>query len=167
MWRGGLSGPRSLFIHADLALISENTTSPLLHEVMHIGTGLKAAKGGDWIVEGIAEYYGLEILRRSRTISNERFDQAIVRLRKWGAKVDDLCVAQSTGSTTARAVGIMAALDKELRKSSSGRNGLDNVLRELVASGHAASVTGLRSIADKLNDGKTKTLESDNLPGCD
>ena len=33
MWRGGLSGPSSMFLHSDRPLISENRTSTLLHEL--------------------------------------------------------------------------------------------------------------------------------------
>ena len=36
MWRGGLSAPQSIFIHAERPLISENGTSTLMHEIMHI-----------------------------------------------------------------------------------------------------------------------------------
>ena len=56
MWRGGLSAPYSLYLHADRPLISENSTSTLLHEVVHSTLRLRAADGYDWIVEGIAEF---------------------------------------------------------------------------------------------------------------
>ena len=36
MWRGGLSAPKSAYLHASLPLISEDATSPALHEVMHV-----------------------------------------------------------------------------------------------------------------------------------
>src|SRR5262249_10253775 len=41
MWRGGLSGPGSLFLHAHRPLITEDGPSPLLHEVMHVALGLR------------------------------------------------------------------------------------------------------------------------------
>ena len=70
MWRGGLSAPASLFLHADRPLISENATSALLHEVMHVALGVQARDGFDWIVEGLAEYYSIELLRRGRAITD-------------------------------------------------------------------------------------------------
>src|SRR5690606_21947056 len=67
MWRGALSAPQSLYLHAERPLISENGTSTLLHEVVHVGLGVGAGHGADWVVEGLAEYYSLEMLRRSGT----------------------------------------------------------------------------------------------------
>ena len=71
MWRGALSAPQSLYVHAERPLLSGNATSTLLHEIVHIGLGLADERGADWIVEGLAEYYSLEVLRRSGTISEE------------------------------------------------------------------------------------------------
>ena len=45
MWRGGLSGPGSLFLHADRPMISENGTSTLVHEMMHVANRLEAQPG--------------------------------------------------------------------------------------------------------------------------
>ncbi len=81
MWRGGLSGAASIYLHADRPLISQNGTSSLLHEMVHVASGLHGTGGADWIVEGLAEYYSLELLRRSNTISEQRFDAALRRLR--------------------------------------------------------------------------------------
>src|SRR3546814_11955514 len=72
MWHGGLSGPRSLFVHADRPLISENGSSTLMHEMVHVVTGLRAVSGDDWIVEGIAEYYSMVLLNRSGMLSDAR-----------------------------------------------------------------------------------------------
>ncbi|MBT8083646.1 MAG: hypothetical protein HKP32_05080 [Woeseia sp.] len=167
MWRGGLSGPGSLYIHASLPLISENATSTLLHEVIHIGSGLRAASGADWIVEGLAEYYALEILRRSRSISQERFDDAIKELVAWGKQADNLCAENSTAAITARAVGIFAALQRELRASTKKTKPLDEVLRALVATGDAVTVSDLRETALAANGGSApRTLSARNLPGC-
>jgi len=167
MWRGGLSGPRSLFIHADLPLINENSTSTLLHELLHVSTELTAEPGADWIVEGLAEYYGLELLRRSRTIGIDRFRDAVADLRDWGKSADPLCSGPSTGAMTARAVAVMVDLDEELRSASSGRTGLDQVLRRLVAERNKVSVAELRDIAADLHGGPVSTLSARRLPGCD
>ena len=46
MWRGGLSGPRSLYLHSDRPLISENGTSTLVHEMVHVISRVRGAAGG-------------------------------------------------------------------------------------------------------------------------
>ena len=168
MWRGGLSAPASLYIHADLPLISENATSTLLHEVMHIGLDLRAEEGDDWIIEGLAEYYGLELLRRSNSISTSRYLAAIENLRDWGSNVDHLCSKQSTGPVTARATTIFYALDAELR-SNSGKDvdyRLDDLLPILRAEGTKVTIGSLRNAAIQLAGFLPTAIESKNLPGC-
>ena len=168
MWRGGLSAPASLYIHADLPLISENATSTLLHEVMHIGLGLRAGDGADWIIEGLAEYYGLELLRRSNSISAARFLAAMESLRDWGSNVDDLCSKQSTGPVTALATTIFYALDAELR-SHRGKNvnyRLDDLLQILRAEDTKVTTGSLRNAAIQMAGFSPTAIESKNLPGC-
>lgn len=166
MWRGGLSGPRSIYLHADRPLISENATSTLLHEIIHVATGLNGAKGADWIVEGFAEYYSLELLRRSGTISKKRFEDAIDSLRKSGRAVRDLCGGQSTYVRTAHAVAVLYELDQELRDGSSGRMGLDALLGELTRKETAVSLSMLRREAAELLNEPSESLSARNLPGC-
>lgn len=132
MWRGGLSGPSSLFIHADRPLITPDTTSPILHEVLHAVLRLKAAPGDDWIVEGLAEYYGLELLVRSKTISRSRYERALEELAEDGKAARSLSTDHASGAVTNRAVTVLHALDDEIRSASDGANTLDHVVRALV-----------------------------------
>ena len=115
MWRGGLSGARSLYLHADRPLISQNGTSTPLHEMVHVASGLHGTGGADWIVEGLAEYYSVELLRRSNTISQKRFDQSIDTLAQWSAGTKCVATDHSEGTRTAQAVLVMHALDHEIR----------------------------------------------------
>ena len=131
MWRGALSGPDSLFVHADRPFISENATSTFLHELVHVVMGARSAPGADWIVEGLAEYYSLEVLRRSGAISEARFTKAHARLAEWAKQAGPLGVARAQGAVTARAVGILRALDAEIRSARGGQAGLDDVVRSL------------------------------------
>ncbi|MEO6065377.1 MAG: hypothetical protein ABIP49_06340 [Lysobacterales bacterium] len=131
MWRGGLSGPRSLWMHSDRPLISENGTSSLLHELSHVVTGLTGADGADWIAEGIAEFYSIEFMRRAGTISRHRYDRAMDGLRKRSADIRVLRTSRSTGAVTARAVLLFAALDAEIRKRTANKKRLDHVVRLL------------------------------------
>jgi hypothetical protein len=167
MWRGALSAPQSIYIHADRPLISENGTSTLLHETVHVGAGISAERGADWIVEGLAEYYALEILRRSGTISNDRFRSARDELAEWGRDVKDLCRRSSTGKVTARAVTILTELNGEIMKASDRKASLDNVLRETVSLGEKITVERFRDIVTRIAGEPMDALDDDNLPGCD
>ncbi|MDH5456562.1 MAG: hypothetical protein OEY37_10855 [Gammaproteobacteria bacterium] len=164
MWRGGLSAPASFFIHADRPLISENATSPLLHEVMHATLGLRPRKGSDWIVEGLAEYYSIELLRRGRAITASRAKKAFALLEEWGAESGGLCGTASTAATTARAVGVFRDLDRELLKKSAGKVDLDTLLPVLVNT--EIDLDRLAAAAGELIGSTPDTLHSDNLPGC-
>lgn len=166
MWRGGLSGPRSLFIHADRPLISENATSTLLHEVVHVAVGRTAANGMDWIVEGLAEYYSLVILHRSGTISDSRFTAAMRKQAEWGSSVRKLCQGESGGAVTARAVTIMANLDAEIRTKSDGEKSLDDILAELPSSDEALTLEQFADLVRQLINSSPAALRSGNLPGC-
>lgn len=168
MWRGGLSAPKSLFIHAEMPLISENGTSALLHEIMHVGLGLRAGEDADWIVEGLAEYYGLELLRRSHTISGRRHANAIKQLRDWGGQVVDLCQKNSVGAVTARATVIFSELDTELRQDDDGNvdYNLDDLVANLITSNTTITVQSLRDAATQMTGSLPAALETNSLPGC-
>ncbi len=166
MWRGGLSGPRSLFVHADRPLISENATSTLLHEVMHIALGAAADDGMDWIVEGLAEYYSLKILHRSGTISDKRFADAIRKQADWGAGVRDLCASRSSGPVTARAVTVMRALDSEIRTKSDGIKSLDDVVAAMAELDESVTLRRFSAIVRQFIGGHSDMLRPARLPGC-
>jgi len=166
MWRGGLSAPLSLYVHADRPLISENATSTLLHEVMHLTLGLSAQPSYDWIVEGLAEYYSLELLARSGTISAGRYKLAKADLAKWAKSSGPLCQRKSTGATTARATIVLSALNKEIRSQSEGAADLDDVVRELTRGNGHIGLESFTGIAEQLAGGNLDTLKIDNLPGC-
>lgn len=166
MWRGGLSAPASLYIHADRPLISENATSALLHEVMHTALSIRAAKGADWIAEGLAEYYSLELLRRGGAISSRRHATAIAEQANWAKKAGALCSATSTGATTALAVMVFRELDQEIRDKTAGAADLDDAMRQVVASREPMNLEALTEIAAGIIGEPSDVLHIDNLPGC-
>jgi hypothetical protein len=166
MWRGGLSAPLSLYVHSDRPLISENATSTLLHEVMHVALGLSADDGYDWILEGLAEYYSLELLGRSGTISDARYKLAKAGLVEWATSATLLCRQTSTGATTALATTILSALNEEIRSRSQGNADLDDVVRELTRVDSPIGLNTLTDIAEQLAGHKLDVLHIDNLPGC-
>ena len=166
MWRGGLSAPQSLFLHAERPLISENATSALLHELMHMSLGIKAREGYDWIVEGLAEYYSLQLLQRSGTISQTRYAAAQAHLADWAQQADTLCKSYSSGATTALAVGVLTSLNKEISDATEGERSLDDAVRELLAIDGRIDADALADVAEQIIGSKPDTLHSSNLPGC-
>jgi hypothetical protein len=163
MWRGGLSGPNSLFLHADRPLISANGTSTILHELMHIAQGYSAEGGDDWIVEGIAEFYTLEIMQRSGTLSKTRYKKGHEQLDAWGEEVSDLQADSSSGARTARAVGVMQALDAELREDSKNVYSLDDVARRLSVESEPVTLERLRQVSKELAGKPLKALSDSRI----
>jgi len=162
MWRGGLSGPRSLWMHSDRPLISENATSSLLHELVHVVTGITGAKGADWIAEGIAEFYSIELMRRVGTISRHRYDLALRGLRKRSADIKSLGARRSTGAVTARAVLLFAELDAEIRKQSANKKRLDHVV-QLLSEKNRVGPAELRAAAREVLGKDSTTLAASPL----
>lgn len=158
MWRGGLSGPRSLWMHADRPLISENGSSTLMHETVHVVTRIRGVKGEDWIAEGFAEYYGVELMRRASLLSQARFDKTMAWMRKHGRNVKTLRGDNSAGPRTARAVALLADLDKEIRRHAPGHS-LDDVARALMGRGRVSSEE-LRTEVEAVIGVPSKVLRS-------
>ncbi|MFA0812020.1 hypothetical protein [Microbulbifer epialgicus] len=163
MWRGGLSGTRSLFMHADRPLISGNRTSSMIHELVHVGTGIHGDDESDWIVEGLAEFYSLEILRRTGGISEIRYQEAMEKLAQWGEKAPSLLVKRSSGPITARATGVMLELDKEIRNASGGKASIDDVARELASTRGEVTLKHFRALSEKAAGRPVKALATENL----
>jgi hypothetical protein len=150
MWRGGLSGPQSLFVHAARPLITPDASSPLVHEVVHTLMRARAGDDGDWIVEGMAEYYSLQALVRSRTISQRRYERALAIKRRRAQGADKVLVPTSTSEITAKAVMLMVALDKRIREVTAERASLDDVLVRLTKSRRPITTARLRRITEKI-----------------
>ena len=144
MWRGGLSGPRSVFLHADRPLITADATSPLLHELVHTQMRARAGEDGDWIVEGLAELYSLEVLVRSRSISRRRFRGALSRQADRGSAAPFLRMDKADPVVTARAVGILHRLDEQIREATEQEASLDDVVLELIRTREPVTTEGLR-----------------------
>jgi hypothetical protein len=132
MWRGGLSGPRSLYLHADRPLIGENGTSTLVHELVHLVTRIRGADGDDWIAEGTAEFYSIMLLNRTGLLSDQRRDRAFDWMRDNGRNVQSLTGDRSWGPITARAVVLFRDLDREIRRTTRNEKSLDDVMRALI-----------------------------------
>lgn len=160
MWRGGLSAPRSLYLHSDRPLISENGTSTLLHELTHVVTRIRGkGDNDDWIAEGLAEYYAVELLHRSGGSSDARREHSFRWMANWGKDVRSLRAKRSSGPATARAAVLLRELDRELRQRSKDRHNLDDLVRRLMPQ-RAVSTAEFIAAAEALAGGKLKTLDT-------
>ena len=154
MWRGGLSAPGSLYMQIDRPVVSENRTSTVLHELIHLAGFHSAAPGADWIVEGIPEYYSLLLIRRSGGMTQQRFAQSLATIEAWadaeGAQLKD----PSKGAHTARAAILFHELAGELRGA--GHN-IDELVARLLAA-DALSVANLEAALEDLLGAPSPTL---------
>ncbi|WP_157471635.1 hypothetical protein [Gilvimarinus agarilyticus] len=162
MWRGGLSGPNSLFVHSARPMVSENGTSTLLHELMHTLTRISGAKDDDWIAEGLAEYYSYTVLHRAGGLTDERLERVNSWLADWSKDIDQLRGRSSSGERTARAALLFGELDAEIRERTDGDKSLDNATRAMMKLGEV-SLTQLRDIVEDLTGEPSKVLTSDLL----
>lgn len=132
LWRGGLSGPNSFYFHSSRRGVSENGTSPLLHEIFHVVTRISAAENDDWIAEGLAEFYGIELLHRAGGMSDKKKTGILAHLAQWGEDAPKLRNEKSNGPITARAVVLFAELDTEIAQLTKRKSSLDEVTRLLM-----------------------------------
>jgi len=166
MWRGGLSGPGSLYVHADRPMISENGTSTMLHELVHVAMGAAGSGNDDWLVEGIAEYYSIKILRATGTLNHRRGTLTLAELQKWGDPVENLFVSQSSGPVTARAATLLAKLDAWLIEESRGKRSLDDIIGQLIQSEQLYNYRSLCIAAREIARKPVPLLAPDAVPGA-
>lgn len=159
MWRGGLSGPNSLFLHSERPIVSENGTSTVLHELMHTITGIHGTKGDNWIAEGIAEYYSYTILHRAGGMTDERLEYVKQWLDNWSKDIKTLRGASSKGQRTARATLLLGELDAEINQLTDGKKSLDHAVRAMMKLRYV-SLEQLREIVADLTGQPSKVLQS-------
>ncbi len=165
MWLGALAAPNSIFVNSARPLISENGTSTIVHEMVHILLrDLKTARDQDWMVEGLAEYLSLHALKDSGTISAQRYASAIAGFRRRGAGVQSLRTASASGAVTARAVTIFHDLDLELRAAGSGKASLTTVVQSFLQSGKPLTLVSLRASARTIIGKPARTLHIQAIP---
>lgn len=103
-----------------------------MHELVHVFTRINDTDNSDWISEGIAEFYAIELVRRAGGMSDYRYEAVRKKLLKWSKPVKSLRTEQSTGPVTARAVILLQDLDQEIRKQSKNQRSIDDVTRGLM-----------------------------------
>lgn len=168
MWLGALSAPNSIFVHADRPLISENGTSTIVHEMVHVLLAdLDTPRDQDWIDEGLAEYLSLRALKDSGTISADRYATTIGAFRRWGAEARSLRTAAASGPVTARAVAVFHDLDAEIRKATGDKQSVATLVRTLLQGDKPASLASLRAAATRLTGKPPRALSATAVPGLD
>ena len=163
LWRGGLSAANSLFLHSDRPMVGEDGTSPIVHELVHMVTRISAVKekhySDDWIAEGLAEFYSIELLYRANGMPKERRNKIMSKLRKKGAEIENLRAKRSYGAITARAVVLLDELDREIRTRSKDKYNIDDVTRALIPI-RKVSLDDLREATEDLIGPNVKALQS-------
>lgn len=159
MWRGGLSGPRSLYLHSERPLISENGTSTLVHELVHVISRVRGDDGDDWIAEGLAEFYSIEMMRRGGLLTEARAQKAFDWMRSHGRRISSLKSDRSHGPRTARAVDLFVALDAEIREHTGDDKDIDDVARRLVPL-RRVSLEQLREAVEAVTGEPSAVLDS-------
>jgi len=129
MWRGSMAGHESIYLHSRLPLISESGNSPLLRELAQMFARISDEERSDWISEGFAEYYAIELLRRAGGMSDERYQVLENSLAKTGHGVSSLRGERANSAQVARAVLLMQELDREIRLKTRNKRSLDDMLR--------------------------------------
>jgi hypothetical protein len=144
MWHGGISGDHSFFMHADRPLRTPDKTSPYLHELFHVLQPYKPGADADWIEEGLAEFYSLELQRRAGLLDPAAYARALGYFGRFGLWNVDLTTQHDNAATNNSAPLIMYALDQHIQHATSGKKHLDDVVATLVKQGGVVDTSQFR-----------------------
>ncbi|NMY10112.1 hypothetical protein HBO38_16910 [Pseudomonas veronii] len=159
MRRGAFSARDSVYLNSRTPLVSENGSSPLIREVVHAIGRFSDHDGSDWISEGLAEYYAIELLRRGGGITDERYAAIQARLTREGKDVTSLRGEHVSGATVARAVVVMQELDREIRVKTHNKRSLDD-LAQVVMRANSVSTPEFVRLAQSIIGESSVVLDS-------
>lgn len=129
MWRGSLAARESIYLNTRLPLVSESGSSALVRELAQVFGRINDKQRSDWISEGLAEYYAIELVRRAGGMSDERYESLQKKLAKEGQKVTTLRGEQIGPAQISKAVLLLSELDQEIRIKTRNKRSLDDVMR--------------------------------------
>lgn len=135
MWRGGLSGEDSFYMHGDRPLQTPDRTSPYLHELFHVSAPFRPAPDAHWVTEGLAEYYSIEIQRRIGVLDDAGYAKALRLFARYGRWDHDFTRDQARAIHNNSAPLVLWALDHRIREGTGGAHGLDDVVILLAREG--------------------------------
>jgi len=159
MRRGAFSARDSVYLNSRTPLVSENGSSPLIREVVHAIGRFSDHDASDWISEGLAEYYAIELLRRGGGITDERYAAIQARLTREGKNVTSLRGEHVSGATVARAVVVMQELDREIRVKTHNKRSLDD-LAQVVMRANSVSTPEFVRLAQSIIGESSVVLDS-------
>jgi hypothetical protein len=154
MWHGGISSEHSFFIHAGRPLRTPDKTSPYLHELFHVLQPYKPAADADWIEEGLAEFYSLELQRRAGLIDAAAFARALEYFQRYGLWNVDLTLQQDNAATNNSAPLVMYALDQRIQRATAGKKRLDDVVTLLAQEGGEVSTARFLQVVNQVSGKK-------------
>ena len=129
MWRGSLAARESIYLNTRLPLVSESGSSALVRELAQVFGRINDEQRSDWISEGFAEYYAIELVRRAGGMSDERYQSLQAKLTKDSQKVTTLRGEQISPAQLSKAVLLLQELDGEIRLKTRNKRSIDDVLR--------------------------------------
>jgi hypothetical protein len=139
MWRGGLSGEESFYIHGDRPLRTPDHTSPHLHELFHVLAPFRPAPDAHWVTEGLAEFYSLELQRRLGRLDRAAYDEGLRLFARYGRWGRDFTRDRDQAVCNNAAPLVMYALDRRVQAVTGGAQSLDAVVGVLAAEGGTVS----------------------------
>lgn len=132
MWRGGLSGERSLFINRSTPIIVSDFSSTLVHEYFHLCDGFKKDPvDAEWFVEGLAEYFSLRLLKVAKLITREEFYQGIEFYHQGGQWNHNLLRTKNERIFYENAPLVLFVLDEMIREKHRQKKSLKDVMMRL------------------------------------
>ena len=160
MWRGSRSAHESIYLNSHLPLVSESGTSALVRELAQVFGRINGTKRGDWIGEGFAEYYAIELVRRAGGMSDERYESLHGKLVKTSQKVTTLRSDRVNPVQVARAVVLLQELDQEIRLKTHNKRSLDDVLRGAMRLGDIDTQAFVQ-LSESVIGGSSKVLNTE------
>lgn len=132
LWRGGLSGEDSLYMNQNIPLISPDYTSTIVHELFHTAQGFrKGSTDADWIVEGLAEYYSLKILRDTKLLTRRHFVKGIRKFDRQGLWHVNFRTTHAQKALYNSAPLLFFTLDEEIRALTNEERTLHDIVKSL------------------------------------
>ena len=160
MWRGSQSAHESIYLNSHLPLVSESGTSALVRELAQVFGRINGTQRSDWISEGFAEYYAIELVRRAGGMSDERYESLHGKLVSNSQKVTTLRGEQVSPAQVARAVVLLQELDGEIRLKTHNKRSLDDVLRGAMRQGDIDTQAFVQ-LSESVIGGSSKVLSTE------
>jgi len=162
MWRGSLGAHESIYLNTRLPLVSESGSSALVRELAQVFGRINDEQRSDWISEGFAEYYAIELVRRAGGMSDERYQALQAKLTRDSQKVTTLRGEQISPAQLSKAVIVLQELDREIRLKTRNKRSLDDVLRGAMHLG-TVDTKEFVQLAESVLGESSKVLDSELL----